>query len=369
MVFKEYISPYWHLLLKRVERGALFLAQIEQTIDLEMIRKKIPYLSLSELNDVENTRIFLEQAYKALQKQIYFSVEEQKILPYEDPDPLGARFFKPISTKSNSRIIHQYKNRCLFIVNGNCFAHCRYCFRRASPALHYPVPNQEEIATLSNYLKNTPALQEILLTGGDPLTLSNDSLEYLLTKIRIARPDILIRIGTRAPVFSPQRINRALIKMLKQYKPLWIIPHINHPIEISQFAKESKNALTRILKAGISMQSQTVLLRGVNDSIQVLKRLFNDITALGIRPGYLFHPDLVPGTAHFRISLKNGLDLYTTLRTELSGLSTPVYAVDLPNGGGKLNLLEVEGRKSAFFDNEKLCVQKSNGKYFYYPIE
>lgn len=305
---------------------------------------------------------------KAIQRQCVASDKENTILQYETGDPLGAHWYA-----MTPRLIHQYKNRVLVLTTMKCFAHCRHCFRRNYPTKKDCFINDEEIEQICLYLIKHKEVQEILLSGGDPLTGRNERLENLFKKLREARPHILIRIGTRAPVFAPERCNDDFIYLCKKYRPLWIIPHINHPAEISkEFSPETRNVLSKIVDNGIGIQTQTVLLKGVNDSVSILKDLFYDLTTLGIRPGYLFQGDLAPGISHFRVFLEKGVILYNELKRELSGLSIPVYAVDLPGGGGKINLLQLNGdlldvKVSKTTDSYDFV--DKNGNTWSYPLE
>ena len=328
----EQISPHWRTVTERIEYA------VKQAIKHAAVQACEPAC---------------EQALNALQKQVTALDKENTVLPYESDDPLGSAFYTACrecdknaedkNAQHKNRIIHQYKNRCLFITTGHCFARCRYCFRRKSPALDYPFASAAEIDELCAYIKIHSEVREILLSGGDPLTGTDTQLKALLHALRSCRSDLLIRVCTRAPVFAPERFTSALISLLKAHKPLWLIPHINHSAEFSvRFAPEAYEVLSALAENGIPMQSQTVLLRGINDSVDVLADLFHKLTLLGIKPGYLFQGDLAPGTSHLRVPIDEGLRLYEQLRAELSGLSLPVYAVDIPGGGGKFNLLRLE---------------------------
>ncbi|MDR1747428.1 MAG: KamA family radical SAM protein [Spirochaetaceae bacterium] len=304
------------------------------------------------------------QAYEALRLQLLPSIREAVVSPHELDDPLGEH-----RHRITSRLVHQYKNRCLLLATGSCICYCRHCFRRVYTSREEGFITPAETAEVCAYLSSHPEIAEILVSGGDPLTASDSALADLLGDIRRASPDIIIRIGTRAPVFLPSRFTPELLELFRAQRPLWIIPHINHPAEL---APESADALCRIRDSGISMQSQTVLLRGVNDSVPVLVRLFNRLTALGVKPGYLFQGDMAPGTSHLRVPLRKGLELYRQLRGELSGLSTPVYAVDLPGGGGKFNLLEIESGSVTETPDGWLFRRSGDGREggeWFYPAE
>ena len=280
------------------------------------------------------------QELVAITRQIQFNCAEHTFLQCETPDPLGASYHSV--DESTERLVHQYKNRCLFILTGKCFSHCRYCFRRESDALQLQFASEAEIDVLCQYVAEHSEIKEVLLTGGDPLTASNAKLETVLQKLRHVNTDLIIRLATRAPIFAPERITPEFIAMVKTHAPVWIIPHINHYAEISkEFSPESRQSLIALRNAGIPMQSQSVLLKDVNDSVEPLAKLFNDLVVLGVKPGYLFQGDLAPGTSHFRLSIDAAIDLYNQLKPELSGLSLPTFAVDLPQGGGKVNLMNM----------------------------
>ena len=277
-------------------------------------------------------------ALQALERQLFCSVQEEKVLSYELGDPLGSHRYEFVP-----RMIHQYKNRALVLTTSKCFSHCRYCFRKNYASSENTWLSDMETKRICDYLLCHTEIKEILLSGGDPLTASDEQIFSLIGNLRNACPDLLVRICTRSPIFCPERITSKLVDSLKNLRPLWIVLHVNHPVEISKvYSPESYNSIRRFIDAGISVQSQTVLLKNVNDSVAVLADLFHQLTCLGVKPGYLFQGDLVPGTSHFRVPIQDGLRLYEDLRCELSGLSTPVYAVDLPGGGGKFNLLQLD---------------------------
>ena len=305
--------------------------------------------------------------FLALRKQLVPSVQEKNILQEELSDPLGANKYQV-----TGRLIHQYKNRVLLLTTAKCFSYCRYCFRRSYTAHEDGWITDSEIEDVCLYLRNHTEVQEILFSGGDPLTVSNEKLLNLINKIREANPNILIRICTRAPIFAPERITNDLIQLLKQCRPLWIILHVNHPVEISEeFSAESFNVLKSLIDAGISIQSQTVLLKDINDSVEILAKLFHKLTCLGIKPGYLFQGDLAAGTSHFRVQIEEGVNLYESLRKELSGLSTPVYAVDLPGGGGKINLLQLNPsllETEVLRNSKNYSFKKKDGSTWFYPV-
>ena len=300
------------------------------------------------------------KAFVAINRQCTASKAEEHVEDNELTDPLGAGFYQ-----KTSRLVHQYKNRCLLLTTSRCFTYCRFCFRRSFAGQGTGFINSTEMAEVSEYLQSHPEIKEILISGGDPMTGSDQKLNALFFAIRKARPGILIRLCTRAPIFAPERFTKETIDLLKKYSPLWVIPHINHPVEISQkWSKESYEVLKLLINNGIPIQSQTVLLRGINDNVEVLSELFENLVFMGIKPGYLFQTDLAQGTSHFRVPLEQGKQLYTELKKELSGLSLPTYAVDLPGGGGKIKIMATNFEKSG--QNWKTV--DSNGKEWFYPL-
>lgn len=302
-----------------------------------------------------------EPEAQALRRQVLPSDDEASFSAGESSDPLGeARYLV------TPHLVHQYSNRVLVLTTGACLGYCRYCFRKSFTARTEGFIEAEEREKICAYLKKTPNVQEILISGGDPLTVPPDELFEFLNAIRHARPDILIRLCTRGPVFAPELFTKEFIARLRSLRPLWVIPHINHPAELgpAQIA-----CFTALSEAGIPQQSQTVLLRGVNDIPETLACLFHRLVCLGVKPGYLFQCDLAPGTAGFRVPLQDGLRIWNRLRELLSGLSLPQYAVDLPGGGGKfpLSVPALSDRIDCLDTVSGLSVRGSDGKVYTYP--
>lgn len=266
----------------------------------------------------------------ALRRQVEFSEAETYIADYETADPLGEQKYCV-----TPYLVHQYENRVLLLTTGKCLSYCRYCFRRGFTAREKGCITPEELQTVCAYISANSQITEVLVSGGDPLTCGFDTLKTILAALRNLRQNLIIRLCTRSPIFAPELFTQPLISLLKSCRPLWLIPHINHPAELGT---AQKSALTSCIDAGIPVQSQTVLLRGINDSIETLVALFHTLTCLGIKPGYLFQLDAAAGTSHFRVPLKNALDLWKILEKKLSGLSCPKFAADLPGGGGKFPL-------------------------------
>jgi lysine 2,3-aminomutase len=276
--------------------------------------------------------------------------------PGEARDPLGEDEDSPVHG-----LVHRYPDRALFIVTEFCSTYCRYCTRsrmvgkKASP---FKMENWEKALA---YIEATPAIRDVLLSGGDPLTLSNDKLEWLLSRLRRISHVEIIRIGTKTPVVLPQRITTSLTSMLRRYHPLWMSLHFTHPDELTP---ETVRACERLADAGIPLGSQTVLLAGVNDSVETMKSLFQGLLRARVRPYYLYQCDPIIGSSHFRTPISKGLEIIQGLRGHTTGYAVPNYVIDAPGGGGKVPLLPetVVGRENGY-----LLLKNYEGRIYRYP--
>ena len=271
-------------------------------------------------------------AAAALRREVYPSAEEGAVLPCETSDPLGEARHAVLP-----RLVHQYKSRVLLLSTPRCIGYCRYCFRRsfASQQAGAGLIAGEELEEACGYIASHPEIEEALVSGGDPLSAPFDALLALLSRLRQIRPQLVLRLCTRAPVFAPNLFTKERVAALRELRPLWLVPHVNHPAELGLKQRECVNLFA---ESGLPLFSQTVLLRDVNDSVPCLHELFAALVRLGVKPGYLFQCDMAPGTGHFRVPLGKALALWRELASELSGLSRPAFAVDLPAGGGKFPL-------------------------------
>jgi len=230
-------------------------------------------------------------------------------------------------------LVHRYPDRVLMLVTTQCASYCRYCTRArlvGDPTVTF---SRDEFEKQIDYLKKTPQVRDVLLSGGDPLVLAPKILEELLGRIREIPHIEVIRIGTRVPIFMPMRINAELTDMLQKFHPLWVNIHINHPTEISQEVEEACDRLTR---AGIPLGNQSVLLAGINDCPHIQRQLVHDLLRIRVRPYYLYQCDLVEGAGHFRTPVAKGVEIIEALRGHTSGFAIPTYVVDAPGGGGKI---------------------------------
>jgi lysine 2,3-aminomutase len=248
--------------------------------------------------------------------------------PDERADPIGDDAHSPVKG-----IVHRYPDRVLLKALHACPVYCRFCFRRERVGPGGEMLSDDELRAAIAYIADHPAIWEVILTGGDPLMLSPRRLGALLDALEAIPHVATLRIHSRVPVVEPSRIGPALLAVLARRKPLWIAIHSNHPRELTEAAKAACRSL---VGAGATLLGQTVLLRGVNDDPAILEALFRAMVAERIKPYYLHHPDLAPGTAGFRLSIAEGREIMRSLRGRLSGLAQPTYVLDIPGGAGKV---------------------------------
>ncbi|QEN09749.1 KamA family radical SAM protein [Oceanispirochaeta crateris] len=298
--------------------------------------------------------------HDGIRRQLIPTKQEMMFLDTESSDPLSEGIHSPVP-----RMIHRYGNRVAVLVTDRCSIHCRHCFRRSFTGKGHADLSQSECDSIIGYIENHKEIQEVLLTGGDPLTLGDSSLLEILKRFRTVRDDLIIRLATRIPAVYPRRINPDLLREIGRLSPLWMVIQFNHPEELTP---ESRRALRIIREAGIPMVNQTVLLKAVNDDSDILARLFQGLLREGVKPYYLFQGDLARGTSHFRVPLERGWQIMDELRVKISGLAMPSYAVDLPGGGGKIPLnrsLLLRTTKTAYvFKNTEV-----DGREYEYPRE
>ena len=312
-----------------------------------------------------------------LRRQCIPRREELRSREYEVQDPLSEEQFSPLP-----RMLHRYPDRVLVLVTDECAVYCRHCFRRYFASKRAGAITDSQLEHIAGYLRLHPEIHEVILSGGDPLTLADERVGRVLQVLTAAvrppaasapeeseapllksRRSLVIRLATRIPVVMPQRITPALVKLLTGYAPLFVITQFNHPREITV---ESRRAVSALVESGVPVMNQAVLLQGVNDRADVLAELFQGLLDIRIKPYYLFQGDLAAGTAHFRVPLPKGFELMRKLRQKISGLAMPVYAVDLPGGGGKIPLTEnyLQGEQGGWYR-----FIGPDGARYYYPQE
>lgn len=246
------------------------------------------------------------------------------------PDPLAEEDLSPVPN-----LVHKYPDRALFLVTSQCAMYCRFCTRKRKVGTDRMSITKDTIEAGLEYLRKTPSIREVLVSGGDPLLLLDEELNTLLTKIKKIKSIEIIRIGTRVPCTLPMRVTSGLVNILKKFHPLYINTHFNHPSEITP---ESIKACTMLADAGIPLGCQTVLLRGINDNAKILRSLFLQLLQMRVKPYYLFQTDLTQGTDHFRTSTSHGIAIMKQLIGHVSGMAIPTLALDAPHGKGKIPL-------------------------------
>ncbi|MBM3569390.1 MAG: KamA family radical SAM protein [Alphaproteobacteria bacterium] len=294
----------------------------------------------------------------ALRKTVVPVEGEYLRSPGEADDPLGEDHDAKVPG-----LVHRYPDRVLFLTTGFCSTYCRYCTRsrmvgNAGGEYHFSVPQWEKAL---DYIEATPTIRDVLLSGGDPLTLADEKLDYLLGRLRRIKHVEFVRIGTKQPVVLPQRITPAFTRMLKKHHPLWMSLHFLHPGELTP---EVTEACDRLADAGVPLGSQTVLLKGVNDSVATMKALMHGLLMRRVKPYYIFQCDPITGSAHFRTPIEKGLEIVEGLRGHTTGYAVPHYVIDLPGGGGKVTLAPdyVQGR-----DGDFLVLRNFEGGTYRYP--
>src|SRR5579872_4132202 len=288
--------------------------------------------------------------------QVIPRIEETSTASWEMSDPCGEDSHSPVPG-----LVHRYPDRVLFLVTDRCASYCRYCTRSRLVSNASGYDFHPEFEKQIDYIRRTPAVRDVLLSGGDPLLLGDEKLEYLLKQLRAIPHGEFLRIGSRIPVFLPQRVTPALCTMLRKYHPLFISIHANHPRELTV---EVREALGRLADAGIPLGNQSVLLRNVNDDVTVMRALVQKLLMCRVKPYYLYQCDLIAGSAHLRSSVRKGLEIMEGLRGHTTGYAVPQYVIDAPGGGGKVpvNPEYVLSRNA-----DRVVIRNFEGKIFEYP--
>ncbi len=264
-----------------------------------------------------------------LRRQLVPSALEWEDATGERSDPLGEE-----DLKAAPSLVHRYPDRALLWVTDRCASYCRFCTRKRLVG-QGPTPTESDVGEGIDYIERTPAIRDVVLSGGDALLLEDDKLESLLARLRGISHVELIRIATRLVAFAPMRITRQLLSALKPFQPVYFMLHFNHPKELT---RDVEQALGRLADAGFPLMNQTVLLKGINDDVTTLETLFRGLTRMRCKPYYLHQCDAILGAGHFRTTLEEGMALMDGLRGRVSGLALPTYVVDVPGGKGKVPL-------------------------------
>jgi lysine 2,3-aminomutase len=291
-----------------------------------------------------------------LRKQVIPHIEEHFFCSRELEDPCGEEKDSPVP-----KVVHRYPDRVLLIATEACVSYCRYCTRKRIVGRRTQSIDREQLARACDYISGNKKIRDVLISGGDPLSLCDEKIETILKSLRAIKHVEILRIGTRVPVFLPQRITPELVAMLKKYHPVYVSIHFSHPREITP---ETSRACEMLADAGIPLGSQTVLLRNINDNAVTIKKLLQELLRIRVRPYYLYQCDLAVGTEHFRTPISTGINIIEKLRGHTTGYAVPTFVVDAPGGGGKIPLSPsyfislVEGRA---------VLRNYEGKIFEYP--
>jgi lysine 2,3-aminomutase len=291
-----------------------------------------------------------------LRRSVVPTVHEFSRTVGEAEDPLGEEHDSP-----TPGLVHRYPDRVLLLVLDHCSSYCRYCTRSRVVGQGEIVPSEERLEQALDYIRRHPEIRDVLLSGGDPLFLSDERLDWILTRLRAIPHVEFVRLGTKMPAVLPQRITRELCRMLRRHHPLWMSLHFVHPDECTP---ETFQACTRLADAGIPLGSQTVLLAGINDHVETMKRLMHELLKMRVRPYYLYQCDPIVGSSHFRTPVSKGLEIIEGLRGHTTGYAVPTYVIDAPGGGGKIPLGPeyVVGR-----EGDDLVLRNYQGKTYRYP--
>ena len=284
------------------------------------------------------------------------SINETVVQPWERYDPLNEEKDSPVP-----HIVHRYPDRVLFLATSQCAMYCRHCVRKRFVGEEDPSIDRADLEKAIGYISGMPQIRDVLVSGGDPLTMGDDALEDIIARLRAIPHVDIIRIGTRAPVVLPMRIKPALLSMLKKYYPIWMNVHFNHPRELTPQAIE---ACANIADAGIPLGNQSVLLRNINDNTAVMKELLLKLVKARVRPYYLYQCDLYEGSEHFRTRVETGIEIIANLTGNISGFAIPKFVIDAPKGGGKVPL---NPDYVVSVDDEKIDMRNYQGKIYTYP--
>ena len=291
-----------------------------------------------------------------IRRQVIPRIEETWEDPDEMSDPCGEDSHMPVPG-----LVHRYPDRVLFLVTDRCASYCRYCTRSRVVSGVGEKELHTEFEAAFRYLERHTEVRDVLLSGGDPLLFSDAKLDALLTRLRAIKHIEFIRIGSRVPIFVPQRITPALCQMLQKHHPLWLSIHTNHPRELTT---EVRDALALLANHGVPLGNQSVLLRGVNDNADVMKSLVHKLLMCRVRPYYLYQCDLIQGSSHLRTSVADGIDIIEQLRGHTTGYAIPQFVIDAPGGGGKVPL---NPDYVLVRDEQRVVIRNYEGKTFEYP--
>jgi len=352
----------WRSWIWQLKNRITSVAQLEQFMTLTAEEKAGCYFADQKLSLAITPYFFnlidLNDPECPIRKQVIPRAGEMQISAEEQLDSLGEDEHSPVPG-----LVHRYPDRVLFLVTDRCAAYCRYCTRSrlVSNAQDYNFHPDYEQAL--RYIESHSEVRDVLLSGGDPLLLSDKKLEHLLSRLRAIKHVEFIRIGSRIPVFLPQRITPELCEIFKKYGPIWMSIHVNHPKEATA---ELRDACERLSFAGVPLGNQSVLLKGINDDVDVMKALVHRLLRMRVRPYYLYQMDLITGGAHFKVDVRKGLEIIEALRGHTTGYAVPQYVIDAPGGGGKVPVNPEYVEK---ITEDEVIFRNYEGKRFRYPLK
>ncbi|GIX42412.1 MAG: lysine 2,3-aminomutase [Leptospiraceae bacterium] len=308
-------SPYSYILEESYKKN---FQKIHQNFRFQVTKY---YISLANLYN-QNCPILL---------QILPNIKEIEDPVFKEKDPLREEIHSPIP-----ELVHRYPDRVLWYLSHNCAVYCRFCMRKRKVSHPSTISIKQNLFSIIEYIKNNKNIKEVILSGGDPLSLEDKFIEEILFHLKRIEHLYSIRIHTRMPVTLPYRITEELCNILEKYYPVTVVTHFNHPIELTDIVYEKIKFLK---KSGVLVLNQSVLLKNINDNASILEELFLKLIKFGIKPYYLHHCDEVYGTSHFRVSLQKGIEIIRQLQGRNPGIALPKYVVDLPDGGGKIPIV------------------------------
>lgn len=335
------------------------LKELEKHLDLTDVERAGALLAGNKLAMSITPHFFnlidKENSNCPIRRQVIPRLEEGWSAPEEVSDPCGEDSHMPVPG-----LVHRYPDRVLFLVTDRCASYCRYCTRSrvVSGVGEQHLETQWEAAF--DYLENTPEVRDVLLSGGDPLLFTDERLDRILSRLRSIPHIEFVRIGSRIPIFLPQRITPALCEMLGKHHPLFISVHTNHPKELTS---EVRDALGRLADAGIPLGNQSVLLKGVNDSLEIQRELVQKLLMCRVRPYYLYQCDPITGSSHLRTSVAKGIEIIEGLRGHTTGYAVPQFVIDGPGGGGKI---PINPDYVVANEADKVVLRNFEGRHFEY---
>ena len=356
----EVAAAQWNDWKWQLKNRITTLAQLEALLELTPQERAGTILSGSKLALGITPHFFnlidRQDPHCPIRRQVVPRLEETRISPSERVDPCGEDSHMPVPG-----LVHRYPDRVLFLVTDRCASYCRYCTRSRVVSGAGEQELHIDFEQAFRYLQAHTEVRDVLLSGGDPLLLSDDRLESILRRLRAIEHIEFIRIGSRVPIFLPQRITPELCRMFQPYHPLWVSVHVNHPRELTV---EVKEALGRLADHGIPLGNQSVLLAGVNDNVETMKQLVQKLLLCRVRPYYLYQLDLILGSSHLQVPVAKGIEIMEGLRGHTTGYAIPQYVIDAPGGGGKV---PINPEYQIYRDEEKIVIRNYEGQVFEYP--